>query len=688
MSTPTALRFREARNRMIELLRLGETYPVRDLAVREGRLTVTFGSTAKIPIEISQPGVTYSLRDKHGNAASGEIVGTGDTLLIETPSIRDDTTFTVHARMPSGREADLLALATVKVGLDLDLAAAIAPETAPGPRVVDYGAAVVVQIAQSQDGVDYRLVQFPAGDPQHPDDMAAAANDDVLSEHDKTVRGTGGPIALPSKQITEDTLIRIRAIKVFDAALDRPPQTNILAARLPLLVRADPGRPVASDPAPIIPYQGACSVRLSQTQKGAFYRAFAHVIADSEYQQGATPGPGLAAIKVDGEPDAMVLLPGLPGSGDDLPGFTTVGEEQAGTGADLLLALPPAAGNRVVAVQARKRHQLTGAPVVSAVWLAQLAVVLTRPDPNAKPLLRVTLRGGRTTGALDVIGGQEGVFYTPRIMPPGTPILPPAYVHKRDPLAPALNKGLGQLKLEVDFVLARDPPEGGGPLDLARTAPLPPSLVTDPLEAGVTLALRAMEAQTRVSADLAASAVIEPIPELHSDTLVDFGAEARIEVPGSRPNDRYALLGDEQRVGAAQDGTGATLVFLSDPLRRDAVLEISAVSKAALPVDRRSRFSVAVRPQASLAVRARNATVSKGADNLILVDASQANVAYQLMSGAVPIGTPVSGTGATITLSTGPIDADTTFSVRATRTDVAGATVTLTQTAPVAVKAA
>lgn len=598
MSTPTALRFREARDGMIALLQLGETYPVRDLPVRDDRLTVTFGSTTKIPIEISQPDVTYWLLDKQGNKASAEMVGTGDTLLIETPPIHDDITFTVRARMPSGREADLLAPARVKVGLDLDLAAVIEPETAPDPRQVDYGAKVVVKIAQSQDGVDYRLVRFPGGDPPHPDDMAAAGKDDILSEGDK-VRGTGGPILLPSKPITEDTWIRIRAIKEFDLTLNRPSETNILAARLPLLVRADPGRPVVPDPAPVVAYQGACSVRVSQTEKDVSYRAFAHVIADSEYQQGTPPGPGLAAIKVDGEPDAMVSLPPLPEGGGDLLGFAPIGEEQAGTGADLVFSLGPAAEDRMVAVLAHKHHQLTGAPVISAAWLTQLAVVLTRPDPNTRPRLIVTLQDGKTIGTLEVSDGQPGVFYTPKVTPPGSSILPPAYMHKRDAVDPSLNKGLGQIKLEVDFVLARDRPEGGGSLDLADTPPLPPLLVTDPLAAGVTLTLSAMKAQTRLSADLAASGVIDPMPELHFDTPVDFGAQARIEVRGSRPTDIYALLRDGPQLGAAQGGTGATLVFLSDALRQDAVLEISAVTKAGLPVDRRSRISIAVRPQAS-----------------------------------------------------------------------------------------
>jgi hypothetical protein len=687
MSTPTALRFRDARDRMIDLLGLGETYPLRDLTVRDDRLTVAFGSTAKVPVEISQPDVTYGLRDKDGHSAGVAMVGTGDTVLIETPTIHDDITYTVHARKPSGREADLFTPGPVKVGLDLDLAATIAT-TDPGVLLlVDYGSTVTVQILHSQDGVDYRLVRFPTGDPPHPDDMEAAAGDDILSADDRLVRGTGGPIELPSKPMAEDTVLRIRAIKVFDASLARPPQTNLLAARLPLLVRADPGRPVVADPAPIVGYQGAAAARVGKTQGSAFYRAFAHQIADPEYQQGATPGPGIAAVKVDGQPDALVLLPPLPAAGGDLPGSAPIGAEQAGTGADLVFALPPVAEDTVVAVQARKQHQTADGPVISAVWLAQTAVVLARPDPNAEPRLLVTVQDGKTTGTLDVIGGQPGVFYTPSITPPAAPIAPPAYVHKRDTADATFNKGLGQLKLEVDYVLARDPPGGGSP-DLAHTPPLSPSLTTDPLAAGATIALHAMKAQTRVGADLAATAALDPMPELHVDPLINFGAPARVEVRGSRVTDSYELLRDSQVVGASQDGTGATLTFVTDPLRQDAVLEIAAVSKATIPVERRGRLPVVVRPDPSRPVAAKDATVPSGTATAILVDVSQPGVAYQLVARGAPVGTAVAGTGAAIALPTGPITTNITFSVAATRSDNAATTVTLAQTATVAVKPA
>src|SRR5258707_4855676 len=151
VSSETVLRLREARDRLIALLGLGETYPVRDLPVPNERLTVAFNSTAEIKVEDSEKQVAYGLRDKNGQAAGAPATGTGDTLTLMTPAIRDDITFTVHARTPLGREADLLMTATVKVGLDLTLDAAVLPADRATPRLVDFGATVTRLIPFSQD---------------------------------------------------------------------------------------------------------------------------------------------------------------------------------------------------------------------------------------------------------------------------------------------------------------------------------------------------------------------------------------------------------------------------------------------------------------------------------------------------------------------------------------------------------
>ena len=682
VSSETVLRLREARDRLIDLLGLGETYPVRDLPVPNERLTVAFNSTAEIKVEDSEKQVAYGLRDKNGQAAGAPATGTGDTLTLTTPAIRDDITFAVHARTPLGREADLLMTATVKVGLDLTLDVAVLPVDGATPRVVDFGATVTVLIPFSQDGVDYRLVRFPAGDPPKPDDMAAAANDDIVSAAGASVRGTGGPIQLPSVPLSDDTVLRIRAIKIFDAALTRPPQTNLLAVRLPLFVRADPGLAVAADPGPIYDFQAARFARVGKAAAGVDYRAALCPITDAMYAQGAAASPALVAVPVPGQPDALIRLPPLPSAdaGTVPPGFAAGGDWQAGAGGDLRLALPPAATDAIVIVAARKTHSRESGKFVSAVWLRQQAALLVRPNPSPPLVLTVTLSGAATDGALAVAGGQPGVYYTPRTAPNGPPVQPPAYIHQTDPDNVAPYKGVGQLKLEVDFAVARD----GQP-------PLPPVLAAAAIPVGTTLAIQAMMAQSRVAIDLAAQAVIGPaVNAALQAPLVDHGGTAHVLVNASRAGDSYALFREgapaDKPDGAPQDGNGQALDFASSPVNEDTVLVLAATSKAPIRVQRRSRLSVAVRPDPKLTVRARDDAIPSGQTTTILVEASEPGVAYRLMAGAAPVGAAMKGTGATLFLPAGPITATTTFSVTATRLQPPDASITLAQTAIVAFK--
>jgi len=103
MATDMKIPLRDARDRVIDLLRdartfrLGKTYPLQDLPVRDEQLKVAFGSVARIPIENSQPGVTYQLFDPHKKAVGDRIEGDGGTLLLPTPEIQEDITYRILA---------------------------------------------------------------------------------------------------------------------------------------------------------------------------------------------------------------------------------------------------------------------------------------------------------------------------------------------------------------------------------------------------------------------------------------------------------------------------------------------------------------------------------------------------------------------------------------------------------------
>ena len=116
------------------------------------------------------------------------------------------------------------------------------------------------------------------------------------------------------------------------------------------------------------------------------------------------------------------------------------------------------------------------------------------------------------------------------------------------------------------------------------------------------------------------------------------------------------------------------------------MLVLTTTGKAAIPVSRRVRLPVAVRPNPGLTVKARDLTVPQGGSTQILVDASQPSVLYQLMAGAAAVGGPVTGTGAPIALPVGPLAATTAFSVVASRVNPPAGSVTLSTTVTVTVK--
>ena len=229
MATYTHINVRDSRDRLIDLLRLGQTYPLGDLALRDEQLTVAFNASAKIPIEDSQKGVVYQLRFKRqpverdkGSGVKIEAEGTGDTLLLETYKIQDDTEFDIFARkQSSGRETYLVQTATVKVGLDVTLAASIVDASfldlnLTGPtdaRLIAYNASAHVKLENSQEGVDYQVVSFETVEKEVPPKEVVWST--------TPVRGDLHTITLMTKAINEDTDLRIRATKTFDPSENR-----------------------------------------------------------------------------------------------------------------------------------------------------------------------------------------------------------------------------------------------------------------------------------------------------------------------------------------------------------------------------------------------------------------------------------------------------------------------------------
>jgi len=594
MSATTQILLRAARDRVVDLLGIGETYPLQDVSVSADRLTVAVNMTAKISINPGQSDVTYSLRDRNEKAVSTDTVGTGAETILVTPNIKEDQTFRIFASktdvFASGikRQAYLSHVAEVKVGLDTTLNAFIAapllnPRTDAGassdPRIVDFGSNVAVNVEQSQEGVDYSLV------------VVSTKSETVVSQ--KEVRGNLGRVVLTSTPVQDDTLLRVRATKRFDQAEGRDTQTALLDVLLPLMVRANTGLAVSVKSSPT-PFQKDATIVIAGSQKGTSYRAFVHTLADTEFVYGIPSAAGLLPV-VD---DIQVPSPPWTISALNVPaGFAVQGDYQPGTGAALNVTIPAVSEDSLVIVEARKLHGSANTP--SSVQLQQAALVLVQPNPNPALALEATVSGTSVSGPLVASGGQPGVFYYFRVGDGGTEIVPPAYFHQLDAGNPAFNKGIGQLRMGVDFVVERDPLTGTTD-SRSKTPPPPPLLDLGSQALGISLFVRAMKARTRVSVPVAQTAQIPllPVIKLVADS-VSPGTPASIMVVASVKGESYQpFLADGTPVKDAQNGTGADITFVTPPLTQDTnfLVRVRQTVAAGIPLTRTLSLTATVKP--------------------------------------------------------------------------------------------
>lgn len=677
MDIPHNVPVRNARDRVIDLLQIGDAYPLTDLNVVADQLKVSFGGAAKIPIEDAQAGVLYQLCDPKGKPLGDAFKAEGENALLklETPSVQEDVTYRVMVTKKLTR-ADLPAQAAprflderapVKVGLDTRLVieildaplldAALASPQPSDARIVPYGRSVDVRVNKSQEGVKYSL-------------MLDAA--DVVPEI--AAMGDLGDIVLRTPPMTEDTVIQVRASKKFLQSENRADESSPLDAKLYLKVMANPAAAVSAELA-IVDYNQDAAIKVAGAQQSAKYRLYARILPDADFVHGATRERNLVTIAVPNRPDApaQVRAPAPAELWRTPEGYAPLGEAAAPAGGGVTLAAKARTEDSIFIVQALKDHRVDAAKpdsriITSAVPLSQAAVVLVRPDPARALALRVPVSGPLTGRSMQVSGGQPGVFYffTPSS---GAEFRSPAYFHKRDQQDAPQNKGIGQLAIEVDLAIAADPAAGPA-ANPAMAEPRLPLLDIVPFPAGASLSSRAMKAQTLVETKMAQAALVAALPPVRADPqIVDYGASARIVIPASNPADVYQVTLNGAPVKGALAGNGSELAVPTDALTADATFELVATRPAdkGMKVERVAQLPVLVRPDAGLPVSARVETVAAGTQTDILVQRTQRGVNYQLMAGQTAIGAAVAGTGADIALPSGPIAVDTTFTVAAAR---------------------
>jgi len=585
---------RDARDRVIDLLGFGETYPLRDLPVLDERLTVPFRAKAKLPIALSQKDVRYKLFDREGQPVKQiasektiEAQGTGDTLLLESPPIEEDTTYQIQGlKTSSGLNTFLWARATVKVGLDLSLKAEIQTGARLHPgldalslddaRIVDYGVKVEVALQNSQEGVDYTLV-----------DLKPDGSEVSLSETSVRGKGDGAAILLSSRALLEDVDLRIRATKTFGAEEERATQSALLETLLPLKVRANRALSLAFAPS-VIPFKGETSFKIEGTQRSVSYQLFIKKIPDADFIHGDAGGASHLNVPIEGAAPVQLRAPSTETLWKTPAGFVEIGSPKSGTGGLLQFALKGLTEDSFILVQAEKSHQVLPEAIPSIVSLAQATALLVRPDPAPALSLRVDVTKPAAIDSIMLSGGQLGVFYYLRPTPESPDLARPAYFHQKDPQDASQNKGLGELKIGVDFVVPRDFPQK--PLQApAKSFPLDPLLAIENASLGSTLSILAVKAQSGLGQVLLKGAALPSLPEIAFEhASVPSGSAARLLITASQPGERYTLTLGGDKVKTARNGNGSDRTMTTNILIEAAVFEllVTRPQDSGLPVTR------------------------------------------------------------------------------------------------------
>jgi hypothetical protein len=278
-----------------------------------------------------------------------------------------------------------------------------------------------------------------------------------------------------------------------------------------------------------------------------------------------------------------------------------VGDAVPGTGATLDLAIGDVGkDDAFLIVQATKQHQVgrlgAGSEVLpSAVQLDAALALLVGPNPDPGLRLSVTMAAGATTGPLLVTGGQPGVFYTFRLDGQTAPTGRPAYMQQRDDRSPGINKGLEQVRVEVDAVVTRDPPTPS--TNPGLTAPLAPLIDTAKLPAGSVLRVEARKAMSSLIAQVARHAVLDDVPAVTAPASVATGTSADVVLATSREGERYWLAVANVRIGGEVVGTGAKVTLTTGPIADATVFAVVASAADAgdmVPVERRVMVPIGV----------------------------------------------------------------------------------------------
>jgi hypothetical protein len=474
----TRITLRDARDRMVQVLDIGTPYPLRDLKLVYPE-TVAYNRPTTIQIVGGQAGVLYQLCDEDGNPIVEkenhfevrlEAGMDADQVLLPTPAIRRDITFTVLAiREDSPKtgplEAYLNKAVSIKAGIDTGVPVAFVPATgqvASGTQIVtNYSDTIEVMLSGTQDGISYKLVTGPKDEPV---DLSTAQ------------KGNKGSIRLVSTQgFNEDTRVNILAFRPTS-----PKTFAILETELTIQVRPNPAVSVNVE-TPIVDYKASSLLRLTNPQSSVEYRLYKRELNAAEYM--STRSENNLVIQTDEGREVFIQAPPKLTDWNDPAGFALVDTFKESSGS-VSVDTGKLLEDTVFIIQAVKienREQLQ---------LNQAAVVLVRPDQSPVVDVQKEAVEAGESGVVTVKKTQKGVAYQLRLDSNNRPVNLPGY-HLTD-------RGAETVRVEVDLLVE----DQGKPILL---------LPTNAITKKTTFNVLASKILTGVSAELTGKATLDVI---------------------------------------------------------------------------------------------------------------------------------------------------------------------------------
>lgn len=563
-----SLRLRDRRDRLFSLLGIGLPWPLRGIPLKQEQVMVAPGQIGSIDLTFSQKGVSYQLVDVvTGKWVENPVAGTDGPLSLTTPVIVEDLTLRVQASVlpPSpvttanGRLRSTLLVGEVVVveGVDTSLPLRLLDGNGnPLPlllanaaaRLACFGQEVHVEVDATQEGVVYEVIDNAQRllDPTEQKPLSAK------------VTGTSGPSVLTlSSRAGEDLDLTVRASLKRKRGQALSEQQKVLAAVLPLRVRANPAvplrleAPVVAPNAPAVVAIGApAGARESGSQSSVRYQLWARPLADDDWR---FESPAAAA-------EITVI-------GDALPGFSAQPAGGPGNGAVLNLEQSVSGEGMVVAALARKEHSRdafhlgTNETHPSELPLRQAVVVFTQPDNQRQLLLRQEVDNPRVWSFW---GGQPGVAYSvsdDTAQPPLALAVPIPELAD----APAGLRGIGRMRLGRDLLVA------------ASDGPPRTELLRDPAKQP-KLAVRARYLRSGVQVDLERP----PILVWVEPPAVGRGEGAEVLIAGLAANKTGRLLRGETLLAEGRADGDGRLRLATGPLPGATTLQLDVGVRCAV----------------------------------------------------------------------------------------------------------